>query len=161
MNELLTKLSSYNLFNYLVPGVIFAVLVSETSAYQLIQKDIVVGVFLYYFLGLVVSRFGSLVIGPVLKAISFVKFENYKAFVAASKKDPQIEVLSEANNTYRTLCSLFSLLLLLRLYARIEARFPFLKEWNATLLIVLLLLMFLIAYKKQTAFIVKRIKANE
>ena len=161
MNELLTKLSSYNLFNYLMPGVLFAILVSETTHYQLIQKDIITGVFLYYFLGLVVSRFGSLVIGPILKRLSFIKFADYNAFVAASKKDAQIEVLSEANNTYRTFCSLFSLLLMLKLYIKIEARLPFLKEWDATLLTVLLLVTFLFAYRKQTSFVVKRIKANE
>jgi len=161
MNELLTKISSYNLFNYLLPGVLFAILASQTTTYQLIQKDIVTGVFLYYFMGLVVSRFGSLVIGPALKRVSFIKFDDYKAFVAASKKDPQVEVLSEVNNTYRTLCSLFCLLLLLKLYAKIEALLPVLRGWDATLLIVLLLFMFLFAYKKQTSFVVKRIKANE
>lgn len=161
MNELLTKLSSYNLFNYLLPGVLFAILVSETTPYPLIRKDIITGVFLYYFLGLVVSRFGSLVIGPALRGTHFIKFADYKAFVAASKKDTQIEVLSEANNTYRTLCSLFSLLLMLRLYAKIEARLPFLKEWDAMLLMVSLFVMFLFAYRKQTSFIVKRIRANE
>jgi hypothetical protein len=161
MTELLNKLSSYNLFNYLLPGVLFAILASETTPYQFIQKDIITGVFFYYFLGLVVSRFGSLAIGPVLKGLSFIKFADYKAFVAASKKDAQIEVLSEANNTYRTLCSLFSLLLMLKLYARIEARLPFLRGWDATFLIVSLFVMFLFAYRKQTSFIVKRIRANE
>jgi len=161
MNELLGKLSSYNLFNYLVPGVIFAVIASQTTRYSLVQKDIVTGMFLYYFLGLVISRFGSLVIGPVLKAVSFVKFEDYKAFVSASKKDPQIDVLSEANNTYRTFCSLFSLLLGLKLYGEVEMKVNLLREWDATIAIALLLLMFLFAYRKQTSFVVKRIKANE
>jgi hypothetical protein len=161
MNELLTKLSSYNLFNYLLPGVIFAILASQTTSYQLIQKDIITGVFLYYFLGLVVSRFGSLVIDPALKRISFIKFKEYKSFVLASKKDPQIEVLSEANNTYRTFCALFCLLLMLKIYAKVEAKIFFLRERSATLAIVLLLLMFLFAYKKQTSYVVKRINANE
>jgi hypothetical protein len=161
MNELLTKLSSYNLFNYLLPGVIFAILASETTGYDLIQKDIVTGVFLYYFLGMVVSRLGSLAIGPLLKRLSFVKFADYKAFVVASKKDTQIEVLSEVNNTYRTLCSMFSLLLMLKVYEKIEAKLPLLKEWDATLLMLALFVMFLFAYKKQTSFIVERIKANE
>ncbi len=161
MNELLSRLSSYNLFNYLLPGVLFAILASEIIHYQLIQKDIITGMFLYYFLGLVVSRFGSLVIGPILKRLSFIKFADYNAFVAASKKDAQIEVLSEANNTYRTFCSLFSLLLMLKLYIKIEAKLPLLREWDAALLTVLLLVMFLFAYKKQTSFVVKRIKANE
>jgi hypothetical protein len=161
MNELLTKLSSYNLFNYLLPGVIFAFLASATTGYELLQKEILTGVFLYYFLGMVVSRFGSLVIDPVLIRLSFVKFGDYKHFVLASKKDPQLEILSEVNNTYRTLCSLFALLLMLRFYAKIEARFPSIRAWDVTILMVLLFVMFLFAYRKQTSYVVKRIKANE
>jgi len=161
MNELLTRVSSYNLFNYLLPGVLFAILATEATRYRIVQKDLVTGLFLYYFLGMVVSRFGSLVIGPLLKGLRFVRFAEYKSFVLASKKDPQIEILSEANNTYRTISSLFALLLLLKIYARIEENLPWLRERESTLLVALLLIMFLFAYRKQTSFIVKRIKANE
>ncbi len=161
MKEILSKLSSYNLFNYLLPGIIFAVLSSELTHYSFILQDIVVGAFLYYFIGLVVSRFGSLVIEPLLKRISFLQFANYKEFVIASKKDEKIELLSEVNNTYRTLCSLFTLLILLKLYEKIELKFPVLKEWDAIILVVLLLAMFLLSYRKQTSYITKRIKANQ
>jgi hypothetical protein len=158
MNELLTKLSSYNLFNYLLPGVIFAILASLITSYQFVQKEIVTGLFLYYFLGLVVSRFGSLVIEPLLKGLAFVRFADYAECVKAKEDDPQIEVLSEANNTYRTLCSLFVVLLLLKLYARIEGAFPSLHAWGPTVGLVVLLLMFLFSYRKQTAYVTKRVK---
>jgi len=148
------------LFNHLLPGIIFAVLAGEIIHYPIVQRDILTKAFLYYFLGLVVSRFGSLVIEPLLKRLSFVRFGDYKDFIAASKKDAQLEVLSEANNTYRTLSSLFSLLLMLKVYVKIEGRFPFLREWDATILAVLLLVMFLFSYRKQTSYITKRIKAN-
>jgi len=115
MNELLNKLSSYNVFNYLLPGIVFAVLAGEIIHYPIVQRDILTGAFLYYFVGLVVSRFGSLIVEPLLKALSFVKFAHYKDFVAVSHEDAKLEVLSEVNNTYRTLASLFSLLLLLKL----------------------------------------------
>ncbi len=160
MKELLSKLSSYNLFNYLLPGIIFVVLASEVTHYSLIQQDIVIGAFLYYFIGLVISRFGSLVIEPLLKFISFLQFASYKDFVAASKKDEKIELLSEVNNTYRTLSSLFIVLLLLKLYEKVECRFPILKEWDAIILMVLLLVMFLFSYRKQTSYITKRVKMN-
>jgi len=160
MNELLTKLSSYNVFNYLLPGVLFAILADDVIHYPIIQKDIVMGAFLYYFVGLVVSRFGSLIIEPILKWLTFVRFAAYSEFVTASQKDPKLEVLSEVNNTYRTLASLFSLLLLLKLFMKIEERFPGLREWNWTTVAVLLLLMFLFSYRKQTSYITKRIAAN-
>ena len=161
MKDLLSKLSSYNLFNYLLPGIIFAVLASEFTHYSFIQQDIIIGLFLYYFIGLAVSRFGSLTIEPLLKRLSFLKFSEYKDFIVASKKDEKLELLSEINNTYRTLCSLFTLLLLLKLYEVVETKLPFLAKWNLLILLLVLLIMFLLSYRKQTGYITKRVDANQ
>lgn len=160
MNEILRKLSSYNLFNYLLPGVVFVVISSKVTHYYFIQQDIVIGGFLYYFVGLVISRFGSLVIEPLLKQISFLQFADYKEFVAAEKKDEKIELFSEVNNTYRTLCSLFTLLLFLKMYEKVEYNIPVLREWTPIVLLVLLLAMFLLSYRKQTNYITKRVEIN-
>jgi len=160
MKELLSKISSYNLFNYLLPGIIFVAVTNKLTHYSFIQENIIIGLFLYYFIGLVISRFGSLVIEPVLQKVSFIKFADYNNFVAASKNDEKIEVLSEANNTYRTLCSLFVFLILLKVYEKIEDSFLFLKDYSGMIVVVLLLVMFFFAYRKQTLYIIKRIKAN-
>jgi hypothetical protein len=90
MKEFLDKLSSYNLFNYLLPGIVFVVLSEALTQYSLVQDDIVIGIFLYYFVGLVISRFGSLAIEPMLKRVSFLQFAEYKEFVAACKEDEKI-----------------------------------------------------------------------
>jgi hypothetical protein len=161
MAELLDKLSSYNLFNYLLPGVLFSVLATKLTHYSFLGYEIVVAAFLYYFIGLVVSRFGSLVIEPTLRHMGFVRFADYRRFVAACKKDPKIELLSEVNNTYRTLCSLFVLLLLLKLYERSALRWPVLDRFGVGILIVVLFLMFAFAYRKQTEFVRKRIEVAE
>jgi hypothetical protein len=160
MKDILSKLSSYNLFNYLLPGVIFVVVASKFTHYSFVQQDIIIGPFLYYFIGLVISRFGSLTIEPFLRRLSFLKFADYKDFIAACKKDEKLELLSEVNNTYRTLCSLFALLILLKAYEGIEARFSALKDWSGIILVALLLVMFLFAYRKQTLYVINRIKAN-
>jgi hypothetical protein len=157
MVDLIEKISSYNLFNYLLPGVLFAVIASKLTHYSFLEHEVVVAAFIYYFIGLVISRFGSLVIEPILKAIRIVKFADYGAFVAASKKDPKIELLSEVNNTYRTLCSLFVLLLLLKVYEKMASRWPSLERFGIAVLLVLLLLMFAFAYRKQTEYVKKRI----
>jgi hypothetical protein len=136
---------------------VFVVLSEALTQYSLVQDDIVTGVFLYYFVGLVISRFGSLAIEPMLKRVSFLQFAEYKEFVAACKEDEKIELLSEVNNTYRTLSSLFLLLLLLKLYEWVEGRVPVLKDWGAIVLAVLLTIMFLLAYRKQTNYIRKRV----
>ncbi len=161
MNELLSKLSSYNLFNYLFPGIIFAFLADQITSYSFIQSNLLVGLFLYYFIGLVVSRFGSLVLEKFLKGLKFVKFEDYDKFCDASKKDNMVETLNEANNMYRTLCSLFFLLLPLKLYELLERLVPGLRNWSVIILVILLFVTFLFSYKKQTGYVVKRIRAND
>ena len=160
MKELLDKISSYNLFNYLFPGALFAVISNKTTTYSFLQENFIVGLFVYYFIGLVASRFGSLLIEPTLKKIAFLKFADYNEFVSASKKDTKIDLLSEVNNMYRTLCSMFTLLLLLKIYELIDSKIPALKDWNTHFLLLVLLIMFLLAYRKQTNYITKRIKST-
>lgn len=160
MKELLDKISSYNLLNYLFPGILFAVLSKEITTYSFLQENLIIGVFVYYFIGLVVSRIGSLIIEPILRKLSFLKFADYKDFISASQKDSKIELLSEVNNMYRTLSSLFILLLLLKIYELIESNISILKDWNSYILLALLLFMFLLSYRKQTNYIIKRINSN-
>lgn len=159
MTEIISKITSYNLFNYLVPGVLFAAFVNYFTTYQLIQDNLVIGAFLYYFLGLVVSRFGSLIIEPFLKEISFLKFASYKDYISASKIDPKIEVFSEENNMYRTFIALFVLIVLVKIYELISFKLPILNVWSPYISIVTLLITFLFSYRKQTEYITKRIKA--
>ena len=161
MKELIDKISSYNLFNVLLPGILFVTIAEEFTHYSLIQENIVVNAFIYYFIGLLISRFGSLLIEPFLKRIKFLKFADYNDFVSASRFDPKIDILSETNNMYRTFISMLILLLLLKLYEFIESIFTILKEYNLYIFIILLLIMFLYSYKKQTEYITKRIKSNK
>lgn len=158
MQDLFAKLTTYNLFNYLLPGVVFALLATEFTKYTFLVPDLILGMFLYYIIGLVISRVGSLIIEPLLKWASFVKFASYEKFIFASAKDEKLEVLSEQNNMYRTFISLFFLLTLIKLYEAIEIRFPELENWADELSILVLLTLFLFAYKKQSKFIEKRIK---
>jgi len=159
MKDLLDKLSSYNIFNYLLPGIIFVVLAEKLTSFSFIQEDIVLGVFLYYFIGLVISRIGSLFIEPTLKKIKFITFASYSEFVFASKKDTKLDTLSEVNNMYRTFCSLFLFLIILKCYELISTKYPVVAGWNSEILAIGLLVLFLFAYKKQTKYISKRVAA--
>jgi hypothetical protein len=161
MKELIDKISSYNLFNYLFPGTIFVVILKVTTSYSFLQDNLIIGVFVYYFIGLVISRFGSLIVEPILMKISFLKFTDYSEFVAASKKDQKIDLLSDVNNMYRTLFSMVFLLLVFNLYGYVESCFPVLRGVNIYILLLLLAVIFLFAYRKQTNYIVKRIRGYQ
>ena len=161
MNDFLEKISSYNLFNYLFPGVVFCLIVDKLFSYPLIQKDIVVGVFLYYFVGLIISRVGSIIIEPTLKIIGFIKFAEYKDFILASKNDPKIELLSETNNMYRTIVSLFVLIGGVAIFEALKTKWQFLNTYSIEIIIVAIIFMFLMAYRKQTNYIYKRVEADK
>lgn len=154
MNEVIKQLSSYNIFNYLLPGAIFAFLSTKLTSYTLVQENLVTAFFAYYFFGLIISRVGSLAIEPILKKTRFVRFAVYEHFLAASKTDQKIEILSEENNMYRSFIAMTLLLGLLIIYERLNLKHfvPFV--WMPLILIVL----FLLAYRKQTNYITKRVE---
>jgi hypothetical protein len=161
MKDIISKISSYNLFNYLLPGIVFAVLVERITTYKIIQSDIIVGLFLYYFCGLVISRIGSLIIEPFLKRVSFVKFAPYKDYVQVSAKDPILETLSEVNNMYRTLCALFLTLLATKAFEAITMCLNMSGNASAYILFAGLLVLFALSYRKQTKYITQRVETGK
>ncbi len=160
MKDLLDKLSSYNLFNYLLPGTIFVAAAEQLSTHRFTRGNVVVDAFLYYFIGLVISRFGSLAIGPLLQATKFVKFAPYKAFVTACDSDPKIDLLSEQNNMFRTLIALFATILAFAGLDQIAIARGI--SENTALLVTCagLVVLFAFAYRKQTDFVRKRVEVR-
>ncbi len=161
MNDLLSKLSSYDIFNNLLPGIVFVALADQVTDYTFIQTNILVGLFVYYFIGLVISRIGSLILEPILRRSAFVKFASYSDFITASQRDTKIELLSEKNNSYRTLCAAVLLVGLLWLYQIVESLVPVLSKYSASGLIVILLVIFLFSYRKQTEYVARRVELNK
>ena len=156
MEKLLEKLSSYNIFNYLLPGIIFSILLEKTTTYKIIHENIIMEAFLAYFIGLLISRISSVIIEPILKKVKFVKFAEYNDFVLASENDNKIELLSEANNMYRVFISLFVVLIIVHIYEQLLQQV--LGEYTNFILIVLLLSLFLFSYRKQTNYITQRVE---
>lgn len=159
MKDLLDKITSYNLFNYLLPGIVFVCLIKILLGYDLVQEKELIGAFLYYFIGMVISRFGSIIIEPLLKYIKFVKFSNYADYIKATKLDPKVELFSEVNNTYRTILAMLILLVILKLYKLIEIKYSISNDTGYIFLVVSLLVLFLFSYRKQTAYVSKRVTA--
>ena len=150
MSEFLQKLSTYNIFNYLFPGIVFTILLKQYTEIDLIMNDLVLGMFLYYFFGLVLSRIGSILIEPILRCTRIVQFSDYSRFIQASKLDNKIELLSEVNNMYRTIIAM-----LIVLFAILTCKHS--ATCHVTLGLLSLIILFILSYRKQTSFITKRI----
>lgn len=158
---MLEKISSYNLLNYLLPGTIFVCLAKYFTDYNLIQENIFIGAFLYYFIGMVISRFGSLIVEPILKSIMIVKFADFNNFVDASNKDSKIEKYLEDNNSYRTIIAMITLLLLIKAYNYFQDLYLFNSGVTQFLIIIIILVIFILSYRKQTNYIRMRIEADK
>ncbi|EMO73420.1 hypothetical protein LEP1GSC120_3508 [Leptospira santarosai str. 200702252] len=157
MKDLLDKLSSYNLFNYLLPGVLFAFIEKDTFDFLSIKDNVIFAVFFCYFLGLLASRVGSLMIEPILKKVNFIKYSKYEDYLNASRKDPKIEILLETSNMYRTFIGLFVLITIFRFYGYLARTYFISKECSFYICIFSLIILFILSYKKQNGFILSRI----
>lgn len=161
--KIIEKISRYNLFNYLLPGFIFIIFISKTTKFDLIEllnENIIILLFLAYFIGTIISRLGSLIVEPVLKKIKFIKFAKYSEYLEALEKDNKIDALSEENNTYRTYTSVFSIILLLHLAIFISEYFSLQINNLEIILSVFLFTLFLFSYRKQTSYIKNRVNKN-
>lgn len=153
MDIFFEKISSYNILNYLIPGAVLETFVRFLFGFTLAPEDIIPSLVFFYFLGLVASRFGSLFLEPVLKFLNLVPPHNYHGFLKAAKKDPKLEVLSEANNMYRTFLSVFTLLGLALLFNKIN-----LSPITHTAAVSFAWIIFFMSHRKQSFFIQKRIR---
>lgn len=156
MEDLLKKVSEYQLFNFLLTGTLLAFLISKTTPINLLYDNILVAVFVYYFTGLVLSRVGSLVIEPLFKTLRIVKYASYKQYLKASEQDSKIDILSQENNIYRTLVSTFLVYGFVYLFCEL---WPNLLEstWIPMALAGLGLVLFSLSYRKQTKYITARV----
>ena len=164
MYELVRIIEEYKIFNYLVPGIITSVLIGDGGFYSKIQaQDALVEFFAFYFVGLIVSRIGSLVVEEIFKRMGFVQFATYKDFISASSKDGKIEKFSQENNMFRTFTAAFALVFITNLIYRMANIAPDRgreSSWFLVLIIALTLLM-AFAYRKQTSYVVRRIKLQK
>lgn len=88
MEKLLEELGAYELLNNLLPGAIICVLAQWQTGYQLPAINVVGELCVFYFVGLVVGRLGSLVVEPIYRKLGIISKGAYADFIKASQADP-------------------------------------------------------------------------
>lgn len=159
IENLVEKLSQYNFLTNIIPGTVLCLIIEHIIGYHII---VVEGFFqtgiLFYFVGLVNNRFGSVVIERLCKAFGIVSFCDYDDFVTAEKKDPKIATLSTENNVFRAYISVCVISLILYACKHVDVECLCLSKEVAVLLGLLFL--FVLSYRKQTEYVKKRVKSN-
>ena len=157
MDKFIEKLEEYKIFNYLLPGIIFTYLLKYYVGIDIFQSNVIEMAFIFYFIGSVISRFGSVVIEEILKKIKFIKYSNYNDYINAVKKDDFIKKLLISNNTYRTLCAGFLLISIIKGVKELVNYFNLQTGIIYTIVIIFGFILYLLSFKKQTGIIVKRV----
>ncbi len=121
VKDIIDKLSSYNIFNYLFPGFVFVIILKESSSYIHSPEFTVQSIVVIYFIGLVLSRIGSLIIEGLLLQLRLIKPIDTQTYIEKIKDNTRLEILFEAMNMYRTLSSM-SLILSLMTFADILSK---------------------------------------
>lgn len=157
MEKFIEKLDEYNIFNYLLPGVIFTYLLKYYIGIDIFQENIIEMLLIYYFIGSIISRIGSIILEPILIKCKFIQYASYEDYNKACEKDKKINQLLVVNNMYRTICTGAIVLLVLKILKEIIEKFRISINLTNTILIVLGMLLYLFSYKKQTKFIFQRV----
>jgi hypothetical protein len=160
VNDLFAKLSSYNLFNNLLPGALYCTACTYLGMLSLDTSNLAGLLLTYYFVGLVIGRIGSVVIEPLVFALKWVRYSTYKNYVQASKTDAKIDILVETNNTYRALLSTSICLLGTLLAAWLRAYLPPNPVIDRTAALVGLMVLFFLAFRKQASYIRRRVEIS-
>lgn len=159
------KLSRYNFLTNILPGTILCLILTYCVGYNFLISDnwYLQGV-IFYFIGIVNNRFGSLVIENLLKKMKVIRFTSYEDFVQAEIKDSKIAILSTDNNTFRSCVSLSILSIMALLFKVLEnnctvvANFDC--KYKTLVLMILILVLFVFSYRKQTAYVNKRVNQS-
>lgn len=159
MEKFLEKVEEYNIFNNLLPGIIFTYLLKYYIGIDIFQNNILEMVFIYYFIGATISRIGSVVLEEILKKTGFIKYSDKKDYIEATKQDKIIEKLLMNNNMYRTICSAFIVLLVLKIVKAIIDYYNFSRNIAFTGIIIIGAILYLFAYRKQTKQIKDRVES--
>ncbi len=159
MDEILKKISTYNIFNYLLPGTIYIVLVTKFTDYNLVETNFFSMLVISYFIGLVISRLGSFLLEPALRKLKIVPVGEYSDFVMVSKADPKIELFSEISNMYRSLSTMCLCILTTFLYWVISKGEISQKNILLSILFIGLFVLFIASHSKQNSYLNKRINA--
>lgn len=155
--EILSKITPYNLFNFLFPGAIFCELLRRTIEIDLAGSSLVEQLFVYYLAGMAISRIGSIFVEPFLRWTGFVTFADYGDYLTAEKDDEKLKELVSVNNSFRTLIALFVLLGLVVGCVRVMRHYEISDMVQVGALVSALFVLFLAAYRKQTSYISKRV----
>ena len=85
LKQIVEKISSYNIFNNLYPGVLFIYLSKFIFEIKILSDNWFENLIVFYFAGMVLSRIGSIIIEAIMKKINEICLKNKITFLQENK----------------------------------------------------------------------------
>ena len=158
ISAIFSKISSYQIFINLIPGIIFVCVFEVMFPYTFTYTESFARFVIYYLVGAIINRVGSLVVEPVFRKRCWAIFSSRDNFCKARLMLEKIDTLNTENNFYRSMISLivlFIIVYLLDCFALLE--FFMFSKVGIIIDAILLLLLFSFAYSKQTSYVRKTV----
>jgi hypothetical protein len=96
IKDLIDKLSSYNLFNYLFPGLVFVVILDKSTSLVHFSIELnIISITIIYFIGLIISRVWSLIIEEILLKTSVIGEIDTKLLFKVFESTTKLEIIHE------------------------------------------------------------------
>lgn len=159
--KIVEKVSSYNIFNFILPGAVFVYISKELLNKNFLTNSWIENIIVCYFIGMILSRIGSLIIEPILKKCR-LKYAPYSDYIEASEEDSKIPMFLETNNMYRTFIATFISLIIYKGYLYLEQYFSnntIFYEISIFVILIALTAIFVASFVKHTGYIRKRVEA--
>lgn len=159
MDSLIAKLSTYDLVNNVIVGTVIYYVGTHCLDIKILENLSMIGeLSIVYFVGLVTSRIGSLLLEPICKFLKIVVYAPPEQYYVAERKDKKISTIVEVNNMYRSFSAGFLIILLTKFITN---------NWGAVIeslnkeniLLWCLVIGFILAFRKQTAYVKSRVEA--
>lgn len=159
IGTVLEKISSYNLLNYFLPGILLCIILKYIVGYNILVGTDLENILICYFVGLINNRISSLWGEKFLIKTKFLKFADYSDYVKAENNDDTGKLigLSAVNNSYRSYTTVFFICFIVQLVKLLMIRVVLCIELIKLIVILMLLILFMFSYKKQTEYITERI----
>ena len=95
-----------------------------------------------------------------MKKIKIINEVDHKEFILAEKMDAKLTVLSDMNNSFRSIANAMLILLLAYILKHISIIETFVLDNINWISIVSLLILFVLSYRKQTEYVKERVDVN-
>ena len=118
MDEMIKKLSAYDLINILIPGWALAFTLKPCGYADITDDNLVSMIVISFILGVIASRVGSLVIEPIAIKFKLVRHD-YEHYARAQAADDKLGTLTSVSNMYRMLAGAVVVLAVLALCASV------------------------------------------